>query len=180
MNVNISQGSKAIMPSFLSRVFGRKKDDKDKDASPTQLGPGELLGGKFEAISPNTSPNATKYLDLDPGSRVSPIDAVRSNEKEKEFGFAFFRSKSRPSSPRVKPKRLLDTLPALSLDFDVPNNKSKTNGHIFEELGAEVQLSDAVIGQRRLKPQEALVLVRACSQAIVSRGEWQLLFRGMI
>ena len=170
------------MPSFLSRVFGRKKDDKDKDkdTSPTQLSPGELLGGRFEAISPNASPNATKYLDLDPGSRVSPIEAVRSNEKEKEVGFAFFRSKSRPSSPEVKPKRLLDTLPTLSLDFDEPNSKSTTNGHIFDEITAEVQLSDAVINQRRLKPQEALVLVRACSQAIVSRGEWHSLFRGMI
>lgn len=166
------------MPSFLSRVFGRKKDDRDNNVSPTQLGPGELLGGRFEAISPNLSPKAAKYLDLDPGLKASPIDAARS--KEKEFGFPFFRSKSRPSSPELKPKRLLDTLPTLSLDFDEPNNKFTTNGHGFEELGADVPLSDALIGKRRLNPQDALNLIRACSRAIVSRGEWQLLLRGMI
>lgn len=44
---------------FLSKVFGRKKEDKDP--SPNKLGPGELLGGKFAAVSPNVSPNAGRF-----------------------------------------------------------------------------------------------------------------------
>ena len=147
------------MPSFLSKVFGRKKDDKGLP----QWDSGELLGGKFEAISPNVSPTAAKYLDLEPsGSDGREID------NEKEHGPAFFRSKSRLSSPEVKPARLFDTLPPLSLNFDDLNFRHTSNGHIFEELNADA--TEAVIGQRRLNPFEALVLIRACSQAITSRG----------
>ena len=166
------------MPSFLSKVFGRKKDDKD--SSPTnQLGPGELLGGKFEAISPNVSPNAAHYLELQSDTAHAPdADSGRLINEEKDFGLPFFRTKSRPSSPEAKPKRLFDTLPPLSLDFDL-KDKSAYNGYIFEESNSEAVFPDSVLGQRRLNPMEALVLIRACSKAIISRGAFRYLFRGI-
>jgi hypothetical protein len=169
------------MPSFLSKVFGRKKDDKD--SSPTnQLGPGELLGGKFEAISPNVSPTATHYLELQSDQSKVPsysdADSGRIINEEKEFGLPFFRTKSRPSSPEFKPKRLFDALPPLSLDFDDLKDKSAYNGYIFEESNSEAIFSDDVLGQRRLNPMEALVLIRACSKAIISRGKFSHLLRG--
>lgn len=149
------------MPSFLSKVFGRKKDDKGLPSS--QWDSGELLGGKFEAISPNVSPTAAKYLDLEPSGKDEP-----GLDNEKEHGFAFFRSKSRASSPEVNSTRLFDALPPLSLNFDHLKDKHTSNGHIFEELNADA--TEAVIGRRRLNPFEALVLIRACSQAITARG----------
>ena len=95
------------MHSFLSKVFGRKKDDKE--TSPIVLAPGELLDGKFEAVSPNVSPTATKFLELDP--------TTNGHDKEKDYPFTLFRAKSRPASPELKPTKKLDTLPLLSLDF---------------------------------------------------------------
>jgi len=169
------------MPSFLSKVFGRKKDDKD--SSPTnQLGPGELLGGKFEAISPNVSPTAAHFLELqsDTANLKVPVpdaDSGRITNEEKEFGLSFFRIKSRPSSPEIKPKKLFDTLPPLSLDFDL-KDKSAYNGYIFEESNSEAVFSDDVLGRRRLNPMEAIVLIRACSKAIVSRGMFCILLHG--
>jgi hypothetical protein len=167
------------MPSFLSKVFGRKKEDKE--SSPTnQLGPGELLGGKFEAISPNVSPNAGHYLELQ--SDTVPLrdaDSGRLFNDEKDFGLPFFRTKSRPSSPEVKPKKLFDTLPPLSLDFDL-KDKSAYNGYIFEESNSEAVFPDNVLGQRRLDPMEALILIRTCSKAIISRGVFRHILRGII
>ena len=142
------------MHSFLSKVFGRKKDGKDND-------PNDLLDGKFEAVSPNVSPNANTYLELD----TNKADEGKGKAKENP-GFSFFKAKSRPSSPEVN-KRVLDTLPHLSLNFDV---LKATRNYFDSDLEAEVLLSDAVIGDRRLNPFEALVLIRACSQAITSRG----------
>jgi hypothetical protein len=156
------------MPSFLSKVFGRKKDDRD--SSPTnQPGPGELLGGKFEAISPNVSPSATRFLELQSDPPKLPVFD--------EFGLPFFRTKSRPSSPEAKPKRLFDSLPPLSLDFDDLKDKSAYNGYIFEESNSEAIFSNNALGQRRLNPMEALVLIDACSKAIISRGKLGHLLR---
>lgn len=146
------------MHSFLSKVFGRKKDDKE--TSPTTLAPGELLEGRFEAVSPNVSPNATRFIELDP--------KVNGHDKEKDNTFTFFKAKSRPASPQLTTKKL-DTLPHLSLNFSDFKERSHD-----PDLDVEVLLTDAVIGQRRLNPLEALVLIRACSQAIISRG-WYLI-----
>ena len=158
------------MPSFLSKVFGRKKDDRG--LSPTGLlGQEELLGGKFEAVSPNVSPSA-HYLELQ--SDAAKLPAPETDDSnfngEKDYGVPFFRIKSRPSSSEFKPKKLFNTLPPLSLDFDDLKDKSAYNGYIFEESNPEAILPDNVLGQRRLNPVEALVLIRACSQAIISRG----------
>ena len=146
------------MHSFLSKVFGRKKDDKE--TSPTTLAPGELLEGRFEAVSPNVSPTATKFIELDP--------KVNGHDKEKDNTFTFFKAKSRPASPQLTTKKL-DTLPHLSLNFSDFKERSHD-----PELDVEVLLTDAVIGQRRLNPLEALILIRACSQAIIARG-WYLI-----
>ncbi|CAA7263951.1 unnamed protein product [Cyclocybe aegerita] len=148
------------MHSFLSKVFGRKKDDRD--ASPPMLAPGELLDGKFEAVSPNVSPSATHFLELD----------QKANGKDKERGRdaalpLFKANKSRPSSPEVNTRKL-DTLPHLSLNF--ADLKAQSAYFFDTDPDAHILLTDAVIGQRRLNPMEALVLIRACSQAIVARG----------
>lgn len=156
------------MHSFLSKVFGRKKEDKS--TSPTTLAPGELLDGKFEAISPNVSPSANNFLELDMNG-----NGHGAKDKGKEVGFSkIFRAKSRPSSPEVNHKKL-DTLPHLSLNF------RETREEVARELGFLLDvdsdthdlLSDAIIGQRRLNPLEALVLIQACSKAITSRGMFQ-------
>ena len=109
------------MHSFLSKVFGRntsssKKDDHDKGGptsptsatSPTSpntntnenaenrnlslLVPPEPLGGKFEAVSPNVSPSAAKFLDLDQNQKALEKDKEKAKDtKEKE--------KDTPSGP---------------------------------------------------------------------------------
>jgi hypothetical protein len=166
------------MPSFLSKVFGRKKDDKDSN----QLGPGELLDGKFEAISPNISPNATHYLELQSDATTVPApdsDAGRIIYEEKESGLSFFRTKLRSSSPEIKPKSLFDALPPLYLDFDDLKDKPAYNGYLFGESNSDALFSDNVLGQRRLNPMEALVLIRACAKAIISRGKFSHLLRGI-
>ena len=159
------------MHAFLSKVFGRKKEDKEP--SPTSLQPGELLDGKFEAVSPNVSPAANNFLELDP--KANGQDA---QDKDKDGVFALFRAKSRPSSPEIKPKKLTDTLPQLSLNFAGPGESSDANtiDSLLElDIDSQILLSETVIGERRLNPLEALVLIRACSQAIVSTGEHLLI-----
>ncbi|KAF8153759.1 hypothetical protein B0H34DRAFT_816919, partial [Crassisporium funariophilum] len=151
------------MYSFLSKVFGRKKDDQDLSPT-TKLAPGELLEGRFEAISPNVSP-AAQLLELDPKTNGHEV-----KDKEKDIGFSLFRAKSRPASPEV---RKIDALPHLSLNFGGPKevSDSRNVAVLFEtDLDAQILLNDTIIGQRRLNPLEALVLVRACSQAIIARG----------
>lgn len=139
------------MPSFLSKVFGRKKDDKD--SSPRSPGQVDLLGGKFEAVSPTVSPSALDFPDY-PG-------------KTNGHGpFGLFKVKSRPSSPETKHKKL-DDLPHLSLNLTVAKEDSSSRVFGAESLGL---LTDAVIGERRLSPVEALALVKACSQAITLHG----------
>ena len=151
------------MYAFLSKVFGRKKDDKEASPSSSQpvLGPGELLGGRFEAISVNTSPIA-QFAELDQKNE-------EAKDKEKDPGFSFFKGKWRPASPDVKPTRKLDILPHLSLNFQEPKAAS-TSPDLGLLFTTDQILSDAVIGQRRLNPLEALVLVQACSRAIIAKG----------
>jgi len=152
------------MYAFLSKVFGRKKDDKDASSSSQPvLGPGELLGGRFEAVSRSISP-IPQFSELDPKTQEA-----KDKEVENDAGFSFFKGKWRPASPDVKPSRKLDVLPHLSLNFQEPKAVSATPdmGLLFR---TDQILSDAVIGQRRLNPLEALVLVQACSQAIIAKG----------
>lgn len=152
------------MYAFLSKVFGRKKDDRDASSSSQPvLGPGELLGGRFEAVSANVSPSS-QCVELDPNINEAKD---KEKEKEKDVGFSFFKGKWRPASPDVKPTRKLDMLPHLSLNFQDPKTEPATPFLLFT---TDQILSDAEIGRRRLNPSEALVLVQACSRAIVARG----------
>jgi hypothetical protein len=52
------------MPSFLSKVFGRKKDASPPARSPRALDSPSLLDGKYEAVSPTVSPSATRFDSL--------------------------------------------------------------------------------------------------------------------
>ena len=156
------------MYAFLSKVFGRKKDDRDASSSSQPvLGPGELLGGRFEAVSANVSPTS-QFLELDPGQNINEAKD-KEREKDKDVGFSFFKGKWRPASPDVRPTRKLDMLPHLSLNFQEPKAEPATPnlGLLFT---TDQILSDADIGKRRLNPSEALILVQACSRAIVARG----------
>jgi len=157
------------MQSFFSKVFGRKKDDKV--VSPPPSATSQLLGGKFEAISPNVSPQP-------PFAELHDPSKVNGNDKAKDPAFGVFRTKSRSSPSESRPKKT-DTLPHLSLDFFDPNGASSSgaSGTLFDsDHDIQLLLSDAVIGQRRLNPFEALVLVQACSQLITERGGCFLYF----
>ncbi|GLB44295.1 putative protein with domain of unknown function (DUF1708) [Lyophyllum shimeji] len=146
------------MPSFLSKVFGRKKDDKESPRSPGQQSDSELLDGKFESVSPS----ATKFPE---------VVNEKVQGKEKDTGFTLFKSKSRPSSPEDTEKR--QDVPHLSLNLPGLKDESASRalGVVFEaDPEAQILLSDAAIGGRRLNPLETLILVRACSQAITARG----------
>ncbi|KAF5378535.1 hypothetical protein D9615_007190 [Tricholomella constricta] len=150
------------MPSFLSKVFGRKKDDKESPRSPGRVSDPELLDGKFESVSPS----ATKFPEVANGKGVG-----QGKEKEKDASFTLFRTKSRPASPDIDEKRV--NIPLLSLNLPGPkgDSPSRALGAVFEaDLDAQILLSDAAIGSRRLNPLETLILVRACSQAITARG----------
>jgi hypothetical protein len=159
------------MYAFLSKVFGRKKDDRDASSSSQPvLGPGELLGGRFEAVSVNVSPSS-QCVELDPNTIINEAKD-KEKEKDKDVGFSFFKGKWRPASPNVKPTRKLDMLPHLSLSFQEPKAEPVTPCLLFT---TDQILSDADIGQRRLNPSEALILIQACSRGIVARGMFIIL-----
>lgn len=147
------------MPSFLSKVFGRKKDEKASQ-SPRRGSGGSLLDGKFEAVSPTVSPSATDFLE-------NPLKG-NGKDKDKDGAFNTLRVKSRPSSQDVSQKKK-DDLPQLSLVLPASNEQAVL-GVAFEADPNGQVLSDAALGNRRLNPSEALILVRACSQAIIATG----------
>jgi hypothetical protein len=154
------------MPSFLSKVFGRKKQD-DKDSSGHGSDP-SLLEGKFEAVSPNVSPTAEKFVDGT--STKDKEDKQKPKDKGKDNPFSLLKSKSATSSPDVTTK----SEPFSHLTLNLPGLKDDDNaralGVVFEADPSQLVLSDAIIGSRRLTSLETLVLVRACSQAIMARG----------
>ncbi|KAK0436021.1 hypothetical protein EV421DRAFT_1833687 [Armillaria borealis] len=137
------------MPSFLSKVFGRKKDDKEPSAG-RRTSTTSLLEGKFEG--PDKLPEA------------------KDKEKGKEIGFGLLRTKSAtPVLSTYAPSEV----PHLSLNLPGPKNGANTRslGVVFEaDPDSQILLSQSEIGGRRLNPLETLILVRACSQAIVARG----------
>ncbi|KAK0216541.1 hypothetical protein EDD85DRAFT_435586 [Armillaria nabsnona] len=145
------------MPSFLSKVFGRKKDDKEPSAG-RRTSTASLLEGKFEAVSPTVSLPADK------------LPEAKDREKGKESGFGLLRTKSAtPVLSTYTPSEV----PHLSLNLPGPKNGANTRslGVVFEaDPDSQILLSQSEIGGRRLNPLETLILVRACSQAIVARG----------
>ncbi|OAX38409.1 hypothetical protein K503DRAFT_800479 [Rhizopogon vinicolor AM-OR11-026] len=141
------------MPSFLNKVFGRKtSDDRDQAKHFQHSADHGLLEGKYEAVSTLTLP----------GSNTTTLS------KAQAANFSLFRPKSRIGSPQ----RRIETLPQLSLQL--PSLKDNTDSFelgVFEvDLESQRILDDSVIGAKLLSPLEALILVRACAQAITERG----------
>ncbi|KAK2460409.1 hypothetical protein APHAL10511_007574 [Amanita phalloides] len=144
------------MPSFLSKVFGRKKQDDKDDSAP--------LGGPYENISPTVSPSASNF----------PDSVTSSVVKEKDSGFPLFKNKFRAAAteshqkPDVAPHLALNLPSSLSRQEDSPTRALDV---VFEaDFDARFLLDDAVIGERRLSPTETLVLLRICTRSIASRG----------
>lgn len=154
------------MPSFLTKVFGRKKDEKDA-ASPSAHNkrlsqPTSLLEGKYEAVSPNVSPSASHFPDA-PAQQPAPA---------KESALSLFRSRSRNPDP-ARPSNVASTpAPHLTLNLPVPKEeKSRALGVVFEaDPDSNNLLNDEAINKRRLSPLETLLLVKACSSAMIDRG----------
>ena len=154
------------MAAFLSKVFPRKKEkDANKRASVSSL-----LEGKFEAVSPTVSPSAAKFEETSQNLKERGRD--KQKEKEKDGGFSLFRSKSRPLSPVADTRKTVSDTPHLTLNLPVPKEeRSRALGVVFEaDPENRSALPDNVIGERRLNPLEALLLVKACSAAIVANG----------
>ena len=153
------------MPSFLSKLLGRKRTQEpespaDKRSSPT------LLDGKFEAVSPTVSPSAALFTD--PG-----IAQIRGNDKakDKDSPFNLLRYKSRPSSDSPTTDKPVADVPHLSLTLPVTKDRGRALDVVFEpDHEAVALLNDAAIRKKRLSPNETLSLVRACSQVIIERG----------
>ncbi|TFK47158.1 hypothetical protein OE88DRAFT_1728626 [Heliocybe sulcata] len=158
------------MPSFLNKVFGRNKDDKEspKQAKRDSV-QSSLLEGKFEAVSPSVSPSAAEFAE---GAQEKAKS--KQKEREKEGGFpAIFRTKSRQTSPTRESPNHVDNAPHLSLNLPGfgDERSSRPLGSVFNaDPASRTTLSEAVIGEKRLSPSETLLLVRTCSRAIVDRG----------
>jgi hypothetical protein len=154
------------MPSFLSKVFGRKKHD-DHDTVP-RASDVSLLEGKFEAISPTVSPTATHFAES--------VGKEKENTKEKDGFFGIVRSRSRHNlnpHPVAAPQNHIDDLPHLTLNLPGSTSASSARafGVVFEgDPTSLLLLSDSELEERRLSPAEALKLVNACSQVITTRG----------
>ncbi|KAH9887019.1 hypothetical protein C8Q73DRAFT_269139 [Cubamyces lactineus] len=154
------------MAAFLSKVFPRKKEKETNKRSSVS----SLLEGKFEAVSPTVSPSAAKFEETSQNPKERGRD--KQKEKEKDGGFSLFRSKSRPLSPVPDTRKTVSDTPHLTLNLPVPKEeRSRALGVVFEaDPENRSALPDNVIGERRLNPLEALVLVKACSSAIVANG----------
>ncbi len=152
------------MPSFFSKVFGRKKQDEkdDRDSSP--------LGGPYENISPSVSPSAANFPEL----------VTNGGSREKDSTFHLFKSRSRVAATESYQKP--DAAPHIALNL--PSSLSQQEGSptraldvVFEaDLDARVLLTDTAIGERRLSPTETLVLLRICARSISARGMLLVLF----
>lgn len=160
------------MPSFLSKVFARKKDEEKSSRSGKRSSVASLLEGKFEAVSPTISPSATNFAES--ASRSKEKEKAKEHDKDvgKDTGFSLFRSRSRPVSPLPESPKSIPEVPRLTLNLPVPKEeRSRALGVVFEaDPDDRSTLPDALIGERRLSPLEALLLVKACSGAIVEHG----------
>jgi hypothetical protein len=153
------------MPSFLSRILGRKKAQGLESPTDNPGYPAPLLDGKFEAISPNVSPSAAFFVD--PGAAQ-----IRGDDKlkDKESPFSFFRAKSRASSDLPVVEKPPSDVPHLSLHLPITKDRRALDVVFESDPQAFALSNEAAIRERRLTPHEALSLVRACSQVIIERG----------
>ena len=148
------------MPSFLNKVFGYKKHDDKEAARPTrEPSDSTLLDGKYEAIDPVRSPTSSTFAAT-----------LQTKDSDRDAGFSFFRPKNRgQKSAQKRP----ENLPQLTLHLPGPkeNSDPRALGVVFEaDPDSQIVLDDAVIAAKRLSPLEALILIRACSQAITEHG----------
>jgi len=164
------------MPSFLSKVFTRKREEKEPGRSHKRssvASKSSLLEGKFEAVSPTISPSAAQFPDAAAHENGKEKEKEKEKDRERSGGFPLFRARSpHPVSPQSDaPKSSLD-VPHLTLNLPVPKEeKSRALGVVFEaDPDDHSTLPDKVIGERRLNPLEALLLIKACSSAIISHG----------
>ncbi|KAI0083606.1 hypothetical protein BDY19DRAFT_1078982 [Irpex rosettiformis] len=153
------------MPSFFSKVFGRKKDEKEVQSPTTpttekRLSAPPLLEGKYEAISPsNASPSTNHFPD---NTRLTATSS-------KDSPLALFRPRSRNVEHTRKSN--VSASPAPHLTLNLPEEQAKSNRAldvVFESVPEEAAAKD--VGERRLSPAETLRLVQACSKAIVEHG----------
>lgn len=150
------------MPSFLTKVFARKKlDAKETGATPKRSCDQSLLEGRFEAISPTVSPTAAHFIET----------TEKGKEKERDLPFSLFRPRSRAQSPLPRSAKRDVNTPHLTLNLPVPKEeKSRALGATFEADGTSQSLPDHLINERTLTPLETLMLVGTCSKAITERG----------
>lgn len=143
------------MPSFMSKVFGRKKEDAKEKPLMSRNSHQSLLEGKFEDVRRTPSPIVT---------------TGESSPREGSFGLFRTKSRSAVKSPTSPVPRLAE-LPTLSLNLpgQREENNSRSLGVVFEG-DRDVVLDDSVIGLKRLNPAETITLVKACSQVITERG----------
>lgn len=148
------------MPSFLSKVFGRKKGDEKESASRSgkRISDISLLEGKFEAVPSNLSPSALKFPE-----DVHASEKGKDREGDKGGPFALLRSKSKP-----QPSPLTTDAPHLTLCL--PGTTDKNDESLVASLDPQADQSDNSISTRRLTPEETLLLIEACSKAITERG----------
>lgn len=149
------------MPSFFSKVFGRKKDEKDASHSRRHSASASLLEGKYEAVSPTASPTADKFKN-----------ELNGKDKDKDVKPSLFRPRSRSTaSPQSDATKPLPLTPQLKLNLSTPKEpKTRALGVVFEAADDNGTLPEHVIGERRLTPLETSSLVKFCAAAIVDRG----------
>lgn len=149
------------MPSFLSKVFGRKKSDDKDSATPRPVkrtSDPSLLEGKFEAIPSTTSPSTLKFPE---DIHASEKGKVKEGDKGRPFGLLRSRSKPQPTSP---------TTDAPHLTLRLPGAVDKNGDSLVTSFNQQADETDDSSLTRRLTPEETLSLIEACSKAIVERG----------
>lgn len=134
------------MPSFLSRVFGGKKDDDKKERRLSA--PSTLLEGKFEAVSPSVSPSAHNFT-------------VPLPEKEKDKGLlrTFSRAQDKDKD------KATDLPPHLSLNLSDTRNLAT-----LDEVFRGAVLSDDELRDKTLSVNDCLALVKVCAAVIALHG----------
>ncbi|KAI0298969.1 hypothetical protein B0F90DRAFT_1729691 [Multifurca ochricompacta] len=142
------------MPSFLSKLLGRKKTQEPDSFADKRGQPSSLLEGKFEAVSPNVSPSAAHFTDLS-AAQIKGTD----KPKDKDTPFHLFRTKSRPSSDSPTVEKAVPDVPHLSLNLPITKDRGQALDVVFEsDPEAFALLNEAAIGERRLTPHETLSL----------------------
>ena len=149
------------MPSFLSKVFGRKKSEDREHTTPRSVkrtSDPSLLEGKFEAIPSTLSPSSLGFPEDLHGSDKGKD---REGDKPRSFGLRKSSSKPQTTSP---------TSDAPHLTLRLPGTTEKNDDPFVSSFNPQANETDDSILTRRLTPEETLSLIEACSKAITERG----------